>query len=294
MGVNQATESGRSPKPLPKKDARLDRVGCIGADGDRAGMTNAPGKASRNQHFVTIVAVGFVFEADVGLVEARRMTRRPVLIDPCAVDGERQSRREQPGESRIDTALGDVASLRWVIEIAKVGQNEFVGDRGIVEGHCAGKIAIAGEALDTHLKASLAIDALNMAIEARRPAPGSLIHHSDRGVQYACGDYAAALEAHDIQPSMSRVGNPYDNAKAESFMKTLKQEGVDGRRYRDTHHARGDIGAFIEKSIIASGCTRPWPINRPPSSVQHQTATVSVAARQHGFLRHAEIYGDAV
>jgi transposase InsO family protein len=68
-----------------------------------------------------------------------------------------------------------------------------------------------------------------MALVARRPAPGSLIHHSDRGVQYACGEYSALLAAHDIQPSMSRTGNPYDNAKAESFMKTLKQEEVDGR-----------------------------------------------------------------
>jgi putative transposase len=67
-----------------------------------------------------------------------------------------------------------------------------------------------------------------MAIKARRPAPGSLIHHSDRGVQYACPDYTAVLAAHDIKPSMSRIGNPYDNAQAESFMKTLKQEEVDG------------------------------------------------------------------
>jgi putative transposase len=54
------------------------------------------------------------------------------------------------------------------------------------------------------------------------------------------------LAAHEIQPSMSRVGNPYDNAKAESFMKTLKQEEVDGRDYRDLEHAREAIGVFIE------------------------------------------------
>jgi putative transposase len=105
---------------------------------------------------------------------------------------------------------------------------------------------VIGWALDKHLRASLATAALDMAITARRPAPGSLIHHSDRGVQYACGEYAAMLEAYDIQPSMSRVGNPYDNAKAESFMKTLKQEEVDGRNYRDLNQARDAIGAFIE------------------------------------------------
>jgi len=59
---------------------------------------------------------------------------------------------------------------------------------------------------------------------------GNAVHHSDRGVQYACGDYTAILRAHDIQASMSRVGNPYDNAKAESFMKTLKQEEVGCQR----------------------------------------------------------------
>jgi putative transposase len=106
---------------------------------------------------------------------------------------------------------------------------------------------VIGWALDMHLRASLATTALKMAIEARRPAPDSLIHHSDRGVQYACAEYTVLLEAHGIQPSMSRVGNPYDNAKAESFMKTLKQEEVDGRNYRDLSHARQTIGAFIDE-----------------------------------------------
>ena len=86
-----------------------------------------------------------------------------------------------------------------------------------------------------------------MAIAARRPAPGSLVHHSDRGIQYACGEYTALLAAHDIRPSMSRVGNPYDNAQAESFMKTLKHEEVDGRSYRDLEEAREAIGRFIEE-----------------------------------------------
>jgi putative transposase len=106
---------------------------------------------------------------------------------------------------------------------------------------------VVGWALDTHLQASLATAALTMALVSRKPAPGSLIHHSDRGVQYACSDYTELLERHDIQPSMSRIGNPYDNAKAESFMKTLKQEEVDGRAYRDIRHARTAIGTFIEQ-----------------------------------------------
>ena len=64
--------------------------------------------------------------------------------------------------------------------------------------------------------------------------------------QYACSDYSELLERHDIQPSMSRIGCPYDNAKAESFMKTLKHEEIDGRTYRDINEARSAIGAFFE------------------------------------------------
>ncbi len=84
-----------------------------------------------------------------------------------------------------------------------------------------------------------------MAIEARDPPPG-LIHHSDRGVQYASAEYAARLNERGFQRSMSRPGNPYDNAKAESFMKTLKAEEADGRAYANLDDARRRVGAFIE------------------------------------------------
>jgi len=106
---------------------------------------------------------------------------------------------------------------------------------------------VVGWAVEIHLRAALAVTALQMALEARRPQPGQLIHHSDRGVQYACAEYSALLAAHGIQPSMSRVGSPYDNAQAESFMSTLKREEVDGRAYRTAHEARRSIGSFIEQ-----------------------------------------------
>ena len=96
------------------------------------------------------------------------------------------------------------------------------------------------------MRAELAISALKMAIRARQPKRGTLIHHSDRGVQYACTEYTEVLAAHDIRPSMSRVGNPYDNAKAESFMKTLKQEEVNGSGYRNLSQAKRAIGTFVE------------------------------------------------
>src|SRR5207245_7698170 len=92
-----------------------------------------------------------------------------------------------------------------------------------------------------------ALDALEMALAEREVIRGGLVHHSDRGVQYACGDYIARLEAAAILPSMSRAGCPYDNAMAESFMKTLKTEEVDGSAYTDLTHARAAIGEFIEE-----------------------------------------------
>jgi putative transposase len=106
---------------------------------------------------------------------------------------------------------------------------------------------VVGWAVEVHLRAALAVTALQMALAARRPQPGQLIHHSDRGVQYACAEYSALLAAHGIQPSMSRVGSPYDNAQAESFMSTLKREEVDGRAYRSAQEARRSIGSFIEE-----------------------------------------------
>ncbi|HEY4045065.1 MAG TPA: IS3 family transposase [Rhodopila sp.] len=133
----------------------------------------------------------------------------------------------------------------WVADITYVHLAEEFAYLAIILDAFSRKVI--GWALATHLRADLAIAALDMALAARRPAPGSLIHHSDRGVQYACGDYTAILRGHDIQPSMSRVGNPYDNAKAESFMKTLKQEEVDGSAYRDADDARQQIGGFIER-----------------------------------------------
>jgi putative transposase len=139
--------------------------------------------------------------------------------------------------------LGGLDQL-WVADITYVHLAEEFAYLAIILDAFSRKVV--GWALDEHLRAELALAALDMAIEARRPVPGSLIHHSDRGVQYACGDYTARLARHDIQPSMSRVGNPYDNAKAERFMRTLKDEEVEGSAYRDAADARARIGLFIE------------------------------------------------
>ena len=103
-----------------------------------------------------------------------------------------------------------------------------------------------GWALQRSLEAGLVLEALRMALRQRRPQPG-LVHHSDRGVQYAAGDYIALLKKHGINISMSRRGNVYDNAMAESFMKTLKYEEVYRTEYRNLEEAKPAMKEFLEK-----------------------------------------------
>jgi putative transposase len=105
---------------------------------------------------------------------------------------------------------------------------------------------VIGWALGRTLEDELAIAALQMALHKRKPAEG-LTHHSDRGVQYASKNYTGLLKDHGVQISMSRRGNPYDNAACESFMKTLKYEEVYRQEYRDLADARASIERFIEK-----------------------------------------------
>jgi putative transposase len=132
----------------------------------------------------------------------------------------------------------------WVADITYVRlAEEFVYLAVILDAFSR---RVIGWNLAEHLRASLALAALEMALATRDVAPGSLVHHSDRGVQYACGDYIARLQQAGIQPSMSRVGCPWDNAIAESFMKTLKTEEVDGRSYRDLQDAQTTISRFID------------------------------------------------
>jgi len=105
---------------------------------------------------------------------------------------------------------------------------------------------VIGWALGRTLEAVLTLGALRMALAQRRPKPG-LVHHSDRGVQYASHEYTQLLEQHGIHISMSRKGNPWDNAACESFIKTLKYEEVYRSEYRDLADARAGIGGFLEK-----------------------------------------------
>ena len=105
---------------------------------------------------------------------------------------------------------------------------------------------VIGWALDRTMEDELTLAALRMAL-AHRTVHAGLVHHSDRGSQYASNDYTDLLKAHQIDISMSRKGNPWDNAACESFIKTLKYEEVLRNEYRDLAEARASIRQFLEK-----------------------------------------------
>ena len=132
----------------------------------------------------------------------------------------------------------------WVADITYIRlKREFVYLAVILDAFSR---KVVGWALERTLASRLPIAALEQAITQRQPPPG-LVHHSDRGVQYASGDYVKILRQHEMIPSMSRPANPYDNASCESFMKTLKREEIYANDYRDLEHLLGNIEAFIEQ-----------------------------------------------
>jgi putative transposase len=147
-----------------------------------------------------------------------------------------------PNRAR-DMVLTGINQL-WVADITYIRlKMEFVYLAVVLDAFSR---RVIGWALDRSLEAELSMAALRMALERRSPAPG-LVHHSDRGIQYACHDYTGLLKQRQIDISMSRKGNPYDNAACESFMKTLKYEEVYRQDYRDLAEARRSIEQFLEK-----------------------------------------------
>lgn len=138
--------------------------------------------------------------------------------------------------------LTDVNQL-WVADITYICLvREFVYLAVILDAFSR---RVIGWALEDYLDARLTLAALEMALSGRRFNRG-LVHHSDRGVQYACEKYTELLKAHGISISMSRRATPYDNAQAESFIKTLKAEEVHLCEYQTKKEARQRIGCFLD------------------------------------------------
>jgi transposase InsO family protein len=132
----------------------------------------------------------------------------------------------------------------WRADITYIGlRDEFVFLAVILDAYSR---RVIGWALDRTMEDSLTLTALRMAL-AHRAVEAGLVHHSDRGSQYASTDYTELLQENGIEISMSRKGNPWDNAACESFMKTLKYEEVLRNEYRDLAEARSSIREFLEK-----------------------------------------------
>ena len=132
----------------------------------------------------------------------------------------------------------------WVADITYIRlRSEFVFLAVILD---AWSRRVVGYDVSRHLATKLTLAALNAAVSSRRPSSG-LIHHSDRGSQYAAKQYRDCLKKLDIQGSMSRKGNPYDNAQAESFMKTLKHEEVYAYEYETMRDVIERLPHFIDQ-----------------------------------------------
>ena len=151
---------------------------------------------------------------------------------------------------------------------------------------------IIGWNVGPSLATELPLEALRHAIQTRHPASG-LIHHSDRGVQYASSAYVHTLLEHGMIASMSRPGNPYDNARCERFMKTLKQEEIRCSQYQDIDDLRANVSHFLnhyynaKRLHSALGYQSPDQFEQKAASAAIEAAP---AAPTISFSRHEEIY----
>ena len=175
----------------------------------------------------------------------------------------------------------------WVADITYIRlRTEFVYLAVILDAFSR---KVVGWELDRTLATRLAKAALEKAIALRQPPPG-VVHHSDRGVQYASDEYVQTLQAHQMIPSMSRPANPYDNASCESFMKTLKREEIYANTYVDLEHLRANIEAFIEQYYNRCRLHSALGYQAPDEFEQQLESTVASAGATMSFFRHGEDY----
>jgi putative transposase len=183
----------------------------------------------------------------VGPNRVRRLMREDNLV--CvrrrkfiATTDSHHNRKVYPNLT-AEMVLTDINQL-WVADITYIRlETEFVYLAVVIDAFSR---RVIGWALHRTMEDELTLSALRMALTLRRPASGP-VHHSDRGSQYASGDYTDLLKAHGCQISMSHKASPWENAGCESWMKTLKYEEVYRQEYRDLTEARASIERFIEK-----------------------------------------------
>jgi transposase InsO family protein/transposase-like protein len=176
----------------------------------------------------------------------------------------------------------------WIADITYIRlKTEFVYLAVVLDAFSR---KVVGWMLDRSLQARLALSALEQAIMNRQPPPG-LVHHSDRGVQYSCGGYIQVLRNHRMMPSVSRPGNPYDNASCESFMKTLKQEEIYAHEYQDLEHLKAHLEEFIDRYYNRYRLHSALQY-RSPEKFETQVAAAAGEARaaKIEFSKASEIY----
>ncbi|HEV2424686.1 MAG TPA: IS3 family transposase [Terriglobia bacterium] len=175
----------------------------------------------------------------------------------------------------------------WLADITYIRlQREFVYLAVVLDAFSR---RVVGWKLERTLMTRLSRSALEKALAERQPPPG-LVHHSDRGIQYACAEYVQVLEKHGIIPSMSRPANPYDNASCESFIKTLKREEVNGTAYRDLEHLRSNLEAFLEQYYNHERLHSSLGYVPPAEFEQSIESASSSRGASLSFFRHEEIY----
>lgn len=185
-----------------------------------------------------------------GLVANHKRVVRLLREDNLLAVGRRKFVATTQSDHALEVYWNAAASMTptamnqlWVADITYIRlAQEFVYLAVVLDAFSR---RVVGWALERTLQTRLAVGALQEAISARQPGAG-LVHHSDRGVQYASHEYVEVLRAHGITPSMSRPGNPYDNAKCESFMKTLKTEEIYCTAYADLEELRAGVAEFID------------------------------------------------
>jgi putative transposase len=180
----------------------------------------------------------------------------------------------------------------WVADITYIRlKTEFVYLAVILDAYSR---RVVGWSLDRTLASRLATAALEMALDSRKPLAG-LVHHSDRGIQYASGDYVAILKEHEMVPSMSRPANPYDNASCESFMKTLKREEIYANEYESLEHLQSNVEEFIERYYNQKRLHSALGYRSPEEFEQQTTregeATTTIGATVRFFSESTEISG---
>jgi putative transposase len=155
---------------------------------------------------------------------------------------------------------------------------------------------VIGWALGRAMNGALTVQALEKALELRRPPPG-LVHHSDQGSQYACVEYVDLLERHGAVLSMSRPGCPWENGRCESFIKTLKQEEIDARPYRTMDELAAHVEEFIEQVYnpirLHSALDYRSPVEFEQQLASNNRQAMWLPASM-SFPRHREISSDVL